>query len=87
MNLLNLVICLISLLVYSAAFIAVFYAIPGYRPRKSKLPLLIFGAVFTIITVLINFLIPANDLFTVFDALTLSLYLKRNLHFCFSAES
>ncbi len=69
MNLLNLVICLISLLVYSAAFIAVFYVIPGYRPRKSKLPLLIFGAVFTIITVLINFLIPANDLFTVFDAL------------------
>lgn len=75
MNTVDLIICLFSLAVYSSAFISVFYALPGYTLRKSKIPTVIAGIVFTFLTVLINVFVPREDLYSVFDILLMALSL------------
>ncbi len=67
MNIIDLIICLVSLAVYSVTFASVFFCLPGYKTRRSKVPCIIAGAVFIALTVLINFAVPKDDLYSVFD--------------------
>ena len=69
MNFIDLNICLASLVIYFITFFAVFYSIPGYGLRKSKVPITVFGIAFISVTVIINLFLENDDLYTVFDAL------------------
>ena len=69
MNFIDLNICLASLVIYFITFCAVFYSIPGYGLRKSKVPITVFGIAFISVTVIINLFLENDDLYTVFDAL------------------
>ena len=75
MNITDLVICLFSLVLYSVTFAGVFFVLPGYEIRKSKIQCIIAGFVFVALTVLINIFVPPEDMYSVFDILLMVLSL------------
>lgn len=75
MNVTDLVICLVSLAVYFSAFTTIFFSLPGYELRKNRLPLIIAGILSVAATVTINYFVPTDDIYTVFDMLLVTVSL------------
>lgn len=73
MNVTDLVICLVSLVLYSVTFAGVFFVLPGYETRRSKTQCVIAGLIFAALTVLINIFVPPEDMYSVFDILLMVL--------------
>jgi sensor histidine kinase YesM len=73
MNITDLVICLVSLVLYSVTFAGLFFLLPGYETRRSKTQCVIAGVIFAALTVVINLFVPPEDMYSVFDILLMVL--------------